>query len=84
MKFLITGAADFIDFHVSEHPLQAGYEVVSIDRLNDYQDVNLKQAWLDLLSSENFIFHKLYLADREGMGTLITQDKFDRVIHLTA
>lgn len=46
MKFLVTGAAGFIGFHVSERLLQAGHQVVGIDNLNDYYDVNLKQARL--------------------------------------
>ena len=54
MKFLVTGAAGFIGFHVSERLLQAGHQVVGIDNLNDYYDVNLKQARLDLLTSDNF------------------------------
>ena len=84
MKFLVTGAAGFIGFHVSERLLQAGHQVVGIDNLNDYYDVNLKQARLDLLTSDNFTFHKLDLADREGMASLFATEKFDRVIHLAA
>ena len=78
MKFLVTGAAEFIGFHVSERLLQAGHQVVGIDNLNDYYDVNLKQARLDLLTSDNFTFHKLDLADREGMASLFATEKFDR------
>lgn len=84
MKFLVTGAAGFIGFHVSERLLQAGHQVVGIDNLNDYYDVNLKQARLDLLTSDNFTFHKLDLADREGMASLFAAEKLDRVIHLAA
>ena len=84
MKFLVTGAAGFIGFHVSERLLQAGHQVVGIDNLNDYYDVNLKQARLDLLTSDNFTFYKLDLADREGMASLFATEKFDRVIHLAA
>ncbi|MEH3774368.1 NAD-dependent epimerase [Enterobacter asburiae] len=84
MKFLVTGAAGFIGFHVSERLLQAGHQVVGIDNLNDYYDVNLKQARLDLLATDNFTFHKLDLADREGMASLFAVEKFDRVIHLAA
>lgn len=84
MKFLVTGAAGFIGFHVSERLLQAGHQVVGLDNLNDYYDVNLKQARLDLLQSPLFSFHRLDLADREGMSNLFSQEKFDRVIHLAA
>jgi len=84
MKFLVTGAAGFIGFHVSERLLQAGHQVTGIDNLNDYYDVSLKQARLELLTSENFSFKKLDLADREGMAQLFADEKFDRVIHLAA
>lgn len=84
MKFLVTGAAGFIGFHVSERLLKAGHQVVGIDNLNSYYDVSLKQARLDLLASENFSFRKLDLADREGMAALFAEEKFDRVIHLAA
>lgn len=84
MKFLVTGAAGFIGFHVSECLLRAGHKVVGVDNLNDYYDVSLKQARLDLLPSPNFSFHKLNLADRAGMDKLFADEKFDRVIHLAA
>lgn len=84
MKFLVTGAAGFIGSHVSKRLLDAGHQVVGIDNLNDYYDVNLKLARLDLLKSDNFSFHKLDLADREGMSALFADEKFDRVIHLAA
>lgn len=84
MKFLVTGAAGFIGYHVSERLLQAGHEVVGIDNLNDYYDVSLKQARLDRLQLPGFQFEKLDLADREGMAQLFADEKFDRVIHLGA
>lgn len=84
MKYLVTGAAGFIGFHVSERLLQAGHQVVGIDNLNDYYDVSLKQARLDLLQKPGFSFHKIDLADRDAMATLFADEKFDRVIHLAA
>jgi len=85
MKFLVTGAAGFIGYHVAERLLAAGHQVVGIDNLNDYYDVGLKMARLDLLANRpNFQFIKLDLADREGMATLFAEHKFQRVIHLGA
>ncbi|SNY64212.1 NAD-dependent epimerase [Enterobacter sp. CC120223-11] len=84
MKYLVTGAAGFIGFHVSERLLQAGHQVVGIDNLNDYYDVSLKQARLDLLQKPGFSFHKIDLADREAMAALFADENFDRVIHLAA
>ncbi len=58
MKFLVTGAAGFIGFHACKRLLQAGHEVVGLDNMNDYYDVNLKQARLDLLQSPCSVFIK--------------------------
>lgn len=52
--------------------------------MNDYYDVNLKQARLDLLQSPLFSFHKIDLADREGIAQLFVHEEFNRVIHLAA
>ncbi|WP_326900469.1 NAD-dependent epimerase [Kosakonia cowanii] len=84
MKFLITGAAGFIGFHVSARLLETGHHVVGIDNLSDYYDVSLKQARLDLLKSPAFNFYKIDLSDREKMAQLFTDEHFDRVIHLAA
>lgn len=84
MKFLVTGAAGFIGFHVSQRLLEAGHQVVGIDNLNDYYDVGLKQARLDLLRSPLFSFRQLDLAERQGVEQLFAHEQFDRVIHLAA
>ncbi|WP_435926700.1 NAD-dependent epimerase [Dryocola sp. BD613] len=85
MKFLVTGAAGFIGFHVSERLLAAGHQVIGIDNLNDYYDVNLKLARLDLLKPHpQFRFEKMDLADRSAMEELFATQQFDRVIHLAA
>jgi UDP-glucuronate 4-epimerase len=84
MKYLVTGAAGFIGFHVAERLLKAGHQVVGIDNLNDYYDVSLKQARLDLLQKPGFSFHKIDLADRMAMASLFADELFDRVIHLAA
>ena len=85
MKFLVTGAAGFIGYHVAERLLTAGHQVVGIDNLNDYYDVGLKTARLDRLADKpGFRFIKLDLADREGMAALFAEHQFQRVIHLGA
>ena len=85
MKILITGAAGFIGFHVAERLLAQGHDVVGIDNLNDYYDVNLKRARLARIETQpNFRFLKLELADRAAMAELFARERFERVIHLGA
>ena len=85
MKYLVTGAAGFIGFYVSQRLLAAGHSVVGIDNLNDYYDVSLKLARLaQLENKDGFEFIKLDLADREGMASLFAGQRFERVIHLAA
>ncbi|MCQ4106600.1 NAD-dependent epimerase [Erwinia persicina] len=85
MKYLVTGAAGFIGFHVTQRLLAAGHQVVGLDNLNDYYDVNLKTARLDLINTHsNFTFVKGDLADREGIAELFRSQRFQRVIHLAA
>lgn len=85
MKFLVTGAAGFIGFHVSQRLLAAGHQVVGIDNLNDYYDVSLKQARLDQIAQHpEFIFLKMDLADRQAISSLFEDHAFERVIHLGA
>ena len=84
-RVLVTGAAGFIGSHVSARLLDRGDEVVGLDNLNDYYDVNLKRARLARLEGRSgFRFVKMDLADRDGMSDLFASEGFDRVINLAA
>jgi UDP-glucuronate 4-epimerase len=84
-KILITGAAGFIGFTLSKRLLEQGDEVVGLDNLNDYYDVNLKLSRLKQITmQENFKPVRLDLADRDGVTRLFREEKFDIVVNLAA
>ncbi|MDD5125780.1 NAD-dependent epimerase [Methylovulum sp.] len=85
MKVLVTGAAGFIGSSLSLRLLERGEEVVGIDNLNDYYDVNLKLARLERLKPyKNFRFIKLDIGDKPQIEGLFSTEKFQRVMHLAA
>ncbi|MBW4622853.1 MAG: NAD-dependent epimerase [Cyanosarcina radialis HA8281-LM2] len=85
MSVLVTGAAGFIGFHVAKYLLDRGDEVIGIDSLNDYYDVNLKLSRLACLQEHpRFQFHKLDLADRQEILSLSDRIRSVKVIHLAA
>ncbi len=85
MSILITGAAGFIGAQLSKRLLEQGFEIIGIDNLNDYYDVNLKKARLTQLKTQpHFRFIQLDLADRAGIAELFSQNKFKKVVNLAA
>ena len=85
MKLLVTGVAGFIGYHVAERLIARGDQVIGLDNLNDYYDVRLKEARLARLTGRaGFEFHRLNLADRDGLERLFASTRPQRVIHLAA
>jgi UDP-glucuronate 4-epimerase len=82
---LVTGAAGFIGFHLSQRLLARGDRVTGLDNLNDYYDVYLKKDRLEQLRNQpSFRFEQLDLADREGMAHLFASQQFEVVVNLAA
>ncbi len=84
-RHLVTGAAGFIGYHVSEKLLARGDEVVGFDNLNPYYDPALKHARLERLRLHpNFSFVHGDISDRGAVEALFASEGFERVIHLAA
>lgn len=84
-KILVTGAAGFIGFHVSQALCARGVEVLGIDNMNDYYDVTLKQARVDALSKcQNVHFEKADLADEDMINRIFEKFEPDVVVNLAA
>ena len=100
MKILVTGSAGFIGYHLVKELLKQDHEVVGIDNINDYYDVNLKLGRLNdagiavseigegkeirSRSHDSYKFIKLDLTDKSGLDDLFNREKFDAVCNLAA
>jgi len=84
-KILVTGAAGFIGFHLARKLCGEGHQVLGIDNMNDYYDVELKEARLAELKKHNsFEFQHLSLEDNDGMAKMFEGFKPDIVVNLAA
>ena len=87
MTYLVTGAAGFIGFHLCKRLLMEGEKVIGIDSINDYYDINLKKARLDILyklSHNNFFFEKEKLENKKNIFNIFKLRKPKYVINLAA
>src|ERR1035441_4019732 len=85
MKVLLTGAAGFIGMTTALRLLARGDQVVGLDNLNAYYDVQLKLDRLARLQAHpGFRFVKLDVADRHAMTEVFAAEAFTRVVHLAA
>lgn len=97
---LVTGSAGFIGFHLTKRLLADGYQIVGLDNINDYYDINLKHARLNELGIdkasirynlviesqlyENFSFIQINLEDEESIRKIFDLYQFEYVCHLAA
>ncbi|MBU2022265.1 MAG: NAD-dependent epimerase/dehydratase family protein [Gammaproteobacteria bacterium] len=82
MKTLVTGAAGFIGSHICRRLCADGYDVVGVDNLNDYYDVDLKKARLEWVGDVGFKFHYMSVENSDELTRLFDEEQFDCVIHL--
>ena len=80
MRVLVTGTAGFIGFHVAKRLLDRGDEVIGIDNINDYYDVNVKYGRLKELGfeEEEFTFAKRYQSKKYPKHTFYRIDLEDK------
>ena len=99
-KALVTGAAGFIGFHTTKRLVHEGFEVIGLDIINDYYDVNLKFSRLAFLGFQkddlsrnskvtsskygNLSFIQADLADHHFIVEMMQLESFDYVVNLAA
>jgi UDP-glucuronate 4-epimerase len=82
---LVTGAAGFIGHATAHRLLERGERVIGIDIVNDYYDPALKEARLATFEGQDaFRFHRMDIADAEGVARIVRDNKVKRIVHLAA
>lgn len=85
MKILVTGAAGFVGYHLSNKLMENNIEIIGLDNLNDYYDPQLKADRLkNLEENDLFSFYKIDLKDKEDVDNLFEKERPTHVIHLAA
>ena len=83
MRYLVTGVAGFIGFHVAKALIKRGDSVIGIDNMSDYYSVNLKRDRLKELDNQ-IKFYEGDISDFELMDEIFKSNNFDKIIHLAA
>ena len=85
MSILITGAAGFIGYHLSKKILNKNTEVIGIDNINNYYDINLKKNRIkELKKNKKFLFYKIDICEYKKLNDIIKKNKIKYIIHLAA
>ena len=89
MKLLITGCAGFIGYHLSKKLLEMGHQIIGLDNLNNYYNVNLKKKRIQILRSlkvkkKYFLFKKIDISNKNKLIQELGNHKFDVIVNLAA
>jgi UDP-glucuronate 4-epimerase len=85
MRFLITGTAGFIGFHLAKRLIESGHWVCGVDGMTPYYDIKLKHARHALLARSNaFNAHVVMLEDNSALRGIAEDDRPDVIVHLAA
>ena len=85
MKILVTGAAGFIGYTLTQQLLARGDEVIGVDNLNDYYDVQLKKDRLNKLTChDHFTDIRASIEDTQAINAVFEQYSPDKVVNLAA
>ena len=84
-KILVTGSSGFIGMHVCRSLLDDGYVVKGVDNMNDYYDLSLKEARLNVLKNyDNFTFNKIDISNLKDVERIFNQFRPEKVVNLAA
>ena len=82
---LVTGSVGFIGFNLSKKLLDSGISVVGVDNHNEYYDVKIKEARLEILNKfSNYKHYKIDLCDQQSLEEVFKKNKIDKVVNLAA
>tara|TARA_X000000950_G_scaffold102342_1_gene129291 strand:+ start:39793 stop:40761 length:969 start_codon:yes stop_codon:yes gene_type:complete len=85
MSILITGAAGFIGYHLSKKILNKNTEVIGIDNINNYYDINLKKNRIkELKKNKKFLFYKIDICEYKKLNNIVKKNNIKYIIHLAA
>ena len=84
-NILVTGAAGFIGFNISNFLLNKNFRVFGIDNYDNYYSTKIKYIRIKILNkNKNFFFKKIDITNKKKLDFFFKKKKFDFVIHLAA
>lgn len=85
MKIVVTGSAGFIGYYLVKQLIEYGHEIVGIDNMNDYYDVNLKEFRNSILMQNiHYNFYQADISDYKIMNSIFSSEKPEIVINCAA